>query len=75
MEIEKTSLRNLGPRKICPSPQTRRQVSATDYIIVLHFFLVGNKKIFDWFDLITKNIWNLARNLMATDTYNLWTQA
>jgi len=28
--FEKTSFRNLGPRKICPSPQTRRQVSATD---------------------------------------------
>jgi len=27
---EKTSFRNLGPRKICLSPQARRQVSAAD---------------------------------------------
>jgi len=31
MEVfpEKTSFRNFGPRKFFPSPQTRRQVSAT----------------------------------------------
>jgi len=28
---EKPSFRNLGPRKFVPSPQTRRQVSATDH--------------------------------------------
>src|SRR6218665_1601205 len=37
---EKTSFRNLGPRKICPSPQTRRQVSATETLPFMNSILV-----------------------------------
>jgi len=32
---EKSSFRNLGPREIFPSPQTRRQVSTDGYMYVI----------------------------------------